>query len=357
MFLIMVPSLLYSQGNLLKGSVTDKKNGQPVPLVTVYINGTSLGTISDMEGNFMLRNIPLPCELIFSHVSYNLKRIELPDTTQWKEMSINLEERVIELKEATVIHDQLKTDYLRRFKSWFLGIEYEKYGADILNDSVLIFNTLENEQFSVYADEPIQVFLPSTGYSINVDLVRFDLRYRSEIPGYHCSILGYYFFNPVAAASRREQRSLERNRAQSYYNSSMHFCKSLYHNQLAENGYLLERNCVSDSLQERVPASVPDFIGSYGQDAYGNQRLELTRLACKNFRITYNYNGRNRPVDLTYLDSNPSRIEWSGLTFLKDTIHIYPSGRIPENAMLFSGSIGEKGVAFMLPEDYIPSMQ
>jgi hypothetical protein len=137
----------------------------------------------------------------------------------------------------------------------------------------------------------------------------------------------------------------------------MHFCKSLYHNKLAENGYLLERNCEADSLQENVPGSSPDFIASYGRDAYGNQRLELTRFACKNFWITYNYNGRKRPVDLTYLVSNPSRIEWSGLTFLKDTVHIYPSGRIPENSMLFSGSIGEKGVAFRLPEDYIPSMQ
>ena len=32
------------------------------------------------------------------------------------------------------------------------------------------------------------------------------------------------------------------------------------------------------------------------------------------------YVTRNRPADLTYLDSNPTRVEWSGLKFLQDTI-------------------------------------
>ena len=95
----------------------------------------------------------------------------------------------------------------------------------------------------------------------------------------------------------------------------------------------------------------------YNQDAYDNQELLLTGFKCKEFRVTFYYNSRNRPVDLTYLDSNPNRIEWSDLRFLQDSIRIYPTGRIPGNSILFSNSMGRKRVASMLPEDYIPAMR
>jgi hypothetical protein len=137
----------------------------------------------------------------------------------------------------------------------------------------------------------------------------------------------------------------------------MHFCKSLYHNQLLENGYTFRRACTPEARPGEAGTTLPDFIATYEKDPFGNSRLMLTRFACRDFQIRYSYKGRNRPADLTYLDSNPQRIYLSGLTFLKDTVHIYPSGRVADNSMLFSGKIGDKGVAYMLPEDYIPSMQ
>ena len=45
-FLLAAGLHLFSQGFTLEGSVTDKETGAPVPFVTVYINGTTLGTIT-----------------------------------------------------------------------------------------------------------------------------------------------------------------------------------------------------------------------------------------------------------------------------------------------------------------------
>lgn len=348
---------LFSQGHTLEGVVFDRETRKPVSLATVYINGTSIGTITDLQGNFRLNHVMLPCELIVSHVSYTVERIALRDFSQTKGFQLLLEKKIVALREATIIHDNLREEYLKRFRKWFLGDEHEKYGAEILNDSSLQILIGENEEFNVEATLPIKIRLPVTGYILTVDLVTFDLRYSEDIDGYHCSILGYYFFEPVDVRSRRELRMLARARAEAYYNSSMHFCKSLYHNQLIQNGYLFERNCPPEDEADAVPAEGPDFIGSYGQDEYGNQRLLLTRFICRDFTIAYNYNSRNRPVDLTYLQSNPIRVEYSGLRFLRDSVYLYPSGRIPENSIAFIGSIGRKGVASMLPEDYIPSMQ
>ena len=355
--LLLLSLSVYSQGYKVSGNVTEVRTGLPISLATVYINGTSKGTITDREGGFQLDNINLPCELILSHVSYQVKRIALRDSNQLTGLQLEMENRVIELQAATVTHMDLREEYLRRFKHWLLGKDYQEQHAEILNDSVLLFHILEDDQFTAEATEPLKVSLPVTGYLLSVDLVRFELRYREEMRGYHCSILGYYYFEPQRITSSREQRMIARARVEAYYNSSMHFCKSLYHNQLLENGYLLESYCNEETGNKKDPGPGPDFVGSYGPDDYGNTRLLLTRIKCPDFRITYYFNSRNRPVDLTYLDWNPSRIKWSGLQFLRDSVYIYPSGRIPENSVLFSGSIGEKGIAFMMPEDYIPSMQ
>jgi hypothetical protein len=346
-----------SQGFKVAGKVTEVRTGLPVSLATVYINGTSVGTITDILGNFQLDRVILPCELIISHVSYQVKHIVLMDSTQLTGLHFEMENRVIRLQEATVTHEDLHEEYLGRFKEWFLGKDYQKQQAEILNDSVLLFHILNEDQFTAEATEPLKVNLPATGYLLSVDLAHFELKYREEMGGYHCSILGYYYFEPRRAANSREQRMIARARAEAYYNSSKHFCKSLYHNQLLENGYLLESFCIEKAGNESDPATGPDFVGTYGPDDYGNTRLLLTRIECPDFRVTYHFNSRNRPVDLTYLEWNPSRIKWSGLQFLRDSVYIYPSGRIPENSILFSGSIGEKRIAYMLPEDYIPSMQ
>ncbi len=332
-------------------------DGNPIGLATVYINGTSNGTISDAEGNFHLSGVTMPSELIISHVSYELKLISLLDPSKVENLWFAMNPKVVKLEEAVVIGHSLREDYINRFKTWFLGEDYLKYDADILNDSILIFNVLENDQFTVDAHEPVIVSLPATGYILKVDLVKFELFYREELQGYHCSILGYYYFNPIEQKTPRQQRTVARNRIEQYYNSIMHFCKSLYHNSLLENGYLFEGLCDTLGTRPQKYSFIQEMKASYGPDQYGNQQLLLTDFKCKAFNIAFYYNARNRPVDLTYLDSRPTHMSQSGLLFLQDSIHIYPSGRIPENSVLFRNTIALKGIKSMLPEDYIPSMQ
>jgi hypothetical protein len=150
---------------------------------------------------------------------------------------------------------------------------------------------------------------------------------------------------------------MARARVENYYNSYMHFCRSLYHNQLAGNGYKFENACPSKKESAYSKDYRYDIKAAYVTDSYGNKQLMLTHSSCNNFLITYHENIRRQPVDLTYLNTERSNFFYSNLRFLADTVRIHKSGRIPENTILFGGSIGEKGIAYMLPDDYIPSMQ
>lgn len=348
---------LIAQGFQIEGQITDQESGNPIPFATVYLNGTTRGTSTNQMGQFILEEISLPCELILSHVSYELKSIPLQDSTRLEGLNFTMQKRVINLEEATVFRDSVKTDFLERFKLLFLGANYQAEKAEILNDSILVFKVYENDQFSVDAGEAIQVYLPQSGYLVKVDLVHFRLYYKEELGAYHCSILGYYYFDPIDPRSRRARRNLARARVHNYYNSALHFCRSLYHNQLAENGYIFENRCPIEKSSSYSKDYRYNIKAEYADDGFGNKHLKLINTSCKDFLISYHENLSRRPVDISYRDSNRTERKYSGFSFLADTVHILPSGRIPENSILFSGSIGEKGIAYILPEDYIPSMR
>ena len=59
------------QTGSLQGLVLDKASNQPLPWMNVLIGGTSLGTTTDVEGRYMIRNIPVgPVTVKFSMVGY-----------------------------------------------------------------------------------------------------------------------------------------------------------------------------------------------------------------------------------------------------------------------------------------------
>lgn len=65
-FLLLINILtanLFAQGFRIEGQVNDQESGNPIPYVTVYINGTSRGTSTNQMGQFTLEEISLPCEL------------------------------------------------------------------------------------------------------------------------------------------------------------------------------------------------------------------------------------------------------------------------------------------------------
>jgi TonB-dependent starch-binding outer membrane protein SusC len=66
--LILFPFSVFSQTSVL-GNVTDQQSGLPLSGVNVLIKGTSIGTISDFDGNYSL-NISSGQTLVFSYIGF-----------------------------------------------------------------------------------------------------------------------------------------------------------------------------------------------------------------------------------------------------------------------------------------------
>ena len=84
----------------ISGSVVDTK-GQPLPGVTILLKGTTVGCVTDSEGNFRLE-LPMRENSVLSFSFVGMKTIEVAYSGQ-KEMKVVLEEEITEMEQVNVI--------------------------------------------------------------------------------------------------------------------------------------------------------------------------------------------------------------------------------------------------------------
>ena len=83
----------------ISGKVTDL-SGQPLPGVSIVIKGTTQGTISDAEGNFILPDVPGDASLVFSFIGMKTLELSVADQTDF---NVVMEESTIGLDEVIAI--------------------------------------------------------------------------------------------------------------------------------------------------------------------------------------------------------------------------------------------------------------
>lgn len=87
------------QNRTVSGKVTDS-SGLPLPGVSVVIKGTALGTVTDIDGNFTLNNVPADAGLVFSFVGMRSLQVPVSGRTQ---INASLEEETIGIEEVVAV--------------------------------------------------------------------------------------------------------------------------------------------------------------------------------------------------------------------------------------------------------------
>ena len=97
--LLLCPALLFSQGKIISGKVTDAKDGSPVRGVSVSPRGSSNGTVTGADGTFRLQvndNVKL---LNFSSIGFGTKEVPVNSTN----LSVSLTAVNTALNEVVVV--------------------------------------------------------------------------------------------------------------------------------------------------------------------------------------------------------------------------------------------------------------
>ncbi len=94
-----LPQSKQQQEKIISGKVTDS-HGAPITGASVFVKGTAIGVITDLNGNFNLANVPPNATLIFSFVGMKTKEVRLNGLTT---LNITLVNDAIGLEEVLVI--------------------------------------------------------------------------------------------------------------------------------------------------------------------------------------------------------------------------------------------------------------
>ena len=346
-------------GDKIYGIVVDSLTQEPLPSATVYINGTTKGTVTDNDGRFELKDVSFPTTVIFSFVGY--KPLILDFDRNPGMVSIGLMAN-IELPEVDVSGKVNKRDNrkdLDYFKRMFLGDDQWGRHAIIKNEEVLIYDrhietSYDIRQFSVSATEPLIIDLPLLGYELYVDLVKFTAVKEKSMTT--CDILGYLYYKPYDNVNKHESLSYEKNRKKAYWGSSQHFLRSVSENRLKENGYILTMPEKVKKEKKVVWIDKPVDITDYLAEA-GDNMKQIYDLKDKNISIKYYHRNDGSPYSRGAKMNGFLRYSESGMTLLKDPCLFLDNGTVMDNNIVFTGELAQKRVAACLPADYYPAQQ
>lgn len=97
-FGLMFATSAFAQDVTVSGTVVDAENGDPLPGVTIVVEGTEQGAATDAEGNYEL-SVPSDGTLVFSFVGYATQEIEVDGRST---IDVELQTDVAELDDVVV---------------------------------------------------------------------------------------------------------------------------------------------------------------------------------------------------------------------------------------------------------------
>jgi len=142
-FTLFLFSLTVFSQTLIKGTITDRKTGEPLTGAAVQIEGTTLGTTADIDGNYEIKVKPGTYNLLISYVSYKSMKKTGLIVTQDNTTVFNIEMDEVSLElESVQVFARAKTDtdlsLLRNVKSALQvvsGISSQQIGKTLDRDA------------------------------------------------------------------------------------------------------------------------------------------------------------------------------------------------------------------------------
>lgn len=219
----------------IKGQVLDKNDHSAFPFVNVFIEGTTIGTQTNQEGTFVIKNIPLGSyRLVASMIGYKsaIQNIEILDKSLEVQISLEEDSKVLNEVKVTGSRDKVWEKQIKEFESEFLGNDYNKKEVKILNKEVIdIDYNKETREFSAQANQPIIIENLKLGYKQTYVLDRFDKKLN------RISYKGLSRYELIETQNKNQKTQWEKNRIIAYQGSIRHFLKSLLNNRLKEEGF------------------------------------------------------------------------------------------------------------------------
>lgn len=222
---------------LISGQSTDTVTKQPLQNVNIFLANTTLGAVSDAEGRYVIRNVPVGTyELVASLLGYEMQKISVRLTAENVVENLRLKAAPLKMSQIEVLAtpDREWRKNLQKFESWFWGNEYKPEECKILNSEVLDFEIdQETGCFIAVASQPLRLENLRLGY--RAEFIVQEFRYylnQQEIK--FAFIPRFVEMTPTDSTVAQKWKAA---RQETYRGSFRHFLVAAISGQLTSEGY------------------------------------------------------------------------------------------------------------------------
>ncbi len=357
---------LFSQ-NIVKGIVEDE-NSKPIAQAIVYVDGSTIKSNTNNQGEFTLDlpngqyNLIVRADL-FENFILGINSLDN------KYYTIKLEPEVINLQETTV-QVISKADWLYYYNTFlklFLGSDKASQQTKIINSKDLRFRyDKQSKVLTATSKNPLIISNDYLGYDIEYDLIDFNVNYQTN----YALTLGTALFTEKKTKSSPSKKWIK-NREKAYLGSINHFIKSIYDNQLEENGYEVKRLIRKENpeyekfkneiaLSKKIDGKVPPKIISYlinQKVPYDSLKIINGKNQFLNFKGFYAIEYKKEKQDTEYLKQN--NLLFAGNQFSIISLNDEKLLKIEENGsyyhpinLIVEGYFSWEKIANLLPVNY-----
>lgn len=338
--LLLFPVLVFAQN--IKGKVINS-NSEPIEGASVYLDGTTIGTTTDVNGFFEITaSNKYNTLLIVRFLGYEDIIISNPYDKDFH--TFILLPKTNEIETVLIVKDGFtRKQKMQLFKEQFLGVT--KYGkaCKILNEDAIDFNyDLKTFVFTASCSEPIKIENPLLGYLIEFDLrnfyVQFNFKTIRSVNAIQSLFLGTVRYSDVSSDEK-----IIKNRNDVYFGSSMHFYKTITDNSWSSKGFVLFKGGYSVNADE------------YFKIVKSNDLFEVT--VTPTIKQTANLKYKNTETiyadfNLLYSKKRQSRVIFKTLNFYVDNF----GNNSHRHLIVFGGDIGEQKAGNTLPLNFEPEI-
>ncbi len=307
---------------VISGSVFDFKDRDPLPGASVYFDGTTIGTITNDDGQFYLEpDATITAPLVISYIGYQDYYLTLGEQTE--DLEIAMQPSAMVLGEVRLSNDPFtREEKLVAFREQFLGTSEAGRSCRIINEDAirLVFSPVNNE-LTASATEPIIIENKYLGYTIRFSMQDFSIQYsKRTLKPWNINqtyYAGSHFFIDRKPGVPRYRR----RRDKAYLGSALHVMRTI---------------AGEDWKAKKFAWYKGGFPTAPSKSFEVEPTEKLTRITMKDTLL------------LVYDDMQQTTMYPRYNNF---TIDGY-GNHYPADAILFSGTIGDQRMGDSLPLDY-----
>ncbi|MEW5675996.1 carboxypeptidase-like regulatory domain-containing protein [Flavobacterium enshiense] len=337
LLLLLATGHMFSQ--TISGRVYDE-NKKPMQGVSVYLDGTTIGTSTDETGKYDLsiRNT-VNTMLVIRFIGYETMIIENP----FKDNNavIYMTPKATSLDEIVIAKDPFTREQkLAVFREQFLGKTKAGKTCKILNENEIDFEyDYKTNTLIASSNVPLEIENLYLGYRIEFEMLDFYVKfYKKSIKS--ADVMSSLFLGTTRYADANISEKTDKNRGVAYFGSQMHFFKNLSQNVWGGKNFLLFNGSYQDN---------PDHFFSITQEG-SLKKITVTKNTQTNGYIANTGSKFIATFNLLYNKKKQSKVD-----FLIQEFYVDEFGNSTEaDKIQFGGDLGKKRLGDMLPMDFVP---